>query len=124
MGRKALWGMAVLVSMAAYPAAAVYAGKVTGSSASFSRPIPKDDRIPQALNRLTFGPRPGDAAQVKAMGLKKWNTSCELPICPFAIAKKKEHRRPTQGVFGARRFGIPYATRGDLRNPVCEPYRQ
>lgn len=51
-------------------------------------------------------------------------TSCELPICPFAIAKKKEHRRPTQGVFGARRFGIPYATRGDLRNPVCEPYRQ
>ena len=72
MGRKALWGMAVLVSMAAYPAAAVYAGKATGGSASFSRQIPKDARILQALNRLTFGPRPGDAAQVKAMGLKKW----------------------------------------------------
>jgi uncharacterized protein (DUF1800 family) len=84
MGRKALWGMAVLVSMAAYPAAAVYAGKVTGSSASFSRPIPKDDRIPQALNRLTFGPRPGDAAQVKAMGLKKW---IDLQLHPERIAE-------------------------------------
>ena len=26
----------------------------------------------QALNRLTFGARPGDVEQVKAMGLKKW----------------------------------------------------
>jgi uncharacterized protein (DUF1800 family) len=38
----------------------------------FFKQIPKDQRIPQALNRLTFGPRPGDARQVKAIGLKKW----------------------------------------------------
>jgi len=72
MGRKALWGMAVLLSVAAYPGIAVYAGKTTADSAGFSRQISKDDRILQALNRLTFGPRPGDAAEVKGMGLKKW----------------------------------------------------
>lgn len=71
MGRTALWGMAVLLSVAAYPGAAIYAGKTAGS-ANFSRQISKDDRILQVLNRLTFGPRPGDAAQVKAVGLKKW----------------------------------------------------
>lgn len=31
-----------------------------------------DARILHALNRLTFGPRPGDVAAVKAMGLNKW----------------------------------------------------
>jgi uncharacterized protein (DUF1800 family) len=30
------------------------------------------ERILQALNRLTFGPRPGDVERVKAMGLEKW----------------------------------------------------
>ena len=72
MGRKALWGLAVLLSLAAYPGMAVYAKKTGAASASFSKQISKDDRILQTLNRLTFGPRPGDAALVKAMGLKKW----------------------------------------------------
>ncbi len=31
-----------------------------------------DDAIVHALNRLTFGPRPGDVARVKAMGLQDW----------------------------------------------------
>ena len=31
-----------------------------------------DERILQALNRLTFGPRPGDVEAVRAMGLEKW----------------------------------------------------
>jgi uncharacterized protein (DUF1800 family) len=38
----------------------------------FQKRIPASDRILHALNRLTFGPRPGDIAQVKALGLKKW----------------------------------------------------
>src|SRR5580704_14286933 len=29
-------------------------------------------RVLHALNRLTFGPRPGDFAAVQAMGLSKW----------------------------------------------------
>jgi Uncharacterized protein conserved in bacteria len=31
-----------------------------------------DEQIQQALNRLTFGPRPGDAAKVRSMGLSRW----------------------------------------------------
>ena len=34
--------------------------------------IPKDERVLHALNRLTFGPRPGDVARVQAMGLDAW----------------------------------------------------
>jgi len=35
--------------------------------------IPNDDAsIRHALNRLTFGPRPGDVARVKAIGLERW----------------------------------------------------
>jgi uncharacterized protein (DUF1800 family) len=38
----------------------------------FHLQIPKEDRIAHALDRLTFGPRPGDIERVKAIGLKKW----------------------------------------------------
>jgi hypothetical protein len=48
----------------------------------FRRSIPKEVRIGHALNRLTFGPRPGDAARVKAMGLKKW---LDLELYPDRI---------------------------------------
>ncbi len=34
--------------------------------------IQGDERILHALNRLTFGPRPGEMAAVKAMGLDRW----------------------------------------------------
>ena len=36
------------------------------------RELPADQQILQALNRLTFGPRPGDALRVRATGLDKW----------------------------------------------------
>src|SRR5258706_11402013 len=38
----------------------------------FQKKLNKDDQILHALDRLTFGPRPGDLATVKKMGLKKW----------------------------------------------------
>ena len=34
--------------------------------------LTQDQRVLHALNRLTFGPRPGDVAAVEAMGLDKW----------------------------------------------------
>ncbi|HEX3746155.1 MAG TPA: DUF1800 family protein [Bryobacteraceae bacterium] len=61
MRRKAFWGLGIAVILAAY-----------ADTASFSKQIPGDERIRQALNRLTFGARPGDIQQVKAVGLKKW----------------------------------------------------
>jgi len=38
----------------------------------FQKKLSKDDQILHALDRLTFGPRPGDVERVKRMGLKKW----------------------------------------------------
>jgi uncharacterized protein (DUF1800 family) len=61
MRRKAYWGLGIVLILAAY-----------AETSSFNKPISGDDRIQQALNRLTFGARPGDVEQVKATGLKKW----------------------------------------------------
>ena len=36
------------------------------------RELPADQQIIQALNRLTFGPRPGDVQKVRAVGLDNW----------------------------------------------------
>ena len=36
------------------------------------RDLPADQQIIQALNRLTFGAKPGDALKVRAIGLDKW----------------------------------------------------
>jgi uncharacterized protein (DUF1800 family) len=38
----------------------------------FQKKLSKDDQILHALDRLTFGPRPGDVERVKKIGLKKW----------------------------------------------------
>ncbi len=38
----------------------------------FETKLPPDRQIVQALNRLTFGPRPGDVEEVKHLGLEKW----------------------------------------------------
>lgn len=62
------------------PATAALAGIVvlaafsTAVAAKKKKPAALDDnkRIVHALNRLTFGPRPGDAERVKAIGLDKW----------------------------------------------------
>lgn len=39
---------------------------------SFSQKLDKDDRLRHALDRLTFGPKPGDFERIHALGLKKW----------------------------------------------------
>ncbi|HEX4595452.1 MAG TPA: DUF1800 domain-containing protein, partial [Bryobacteraceae bacterium] len=38
----------------------------------FQKKLPKDQQIVHALDRLTFGPKPGDVAHIKKVGLKKW----------------------------------------------------
>jgi uncharacterized protein (DUF1800 family) len=38
----------------------------------FQKKLSKDDQILHALDRLTFGPRPGDVERIKKIGLKKW----------------------------------------------------
>ena len=38
----------------------------------FQEKLTKDQQILHTLDRLTYGPRPGDVDAVKKMGLKKW----------------------------------------------------
>jgi uncharacterized protein (DUF1800 family) len=39
---------------------------------AFQHKLSKDDQILHALDRLTFGPRPGDIEALRKLGLKKW----------------------------------------------------
>ena len=48
------------------------AKSTTGHSTSVSKQLEGDARILHALNRFTFGPRPGDVEAVRAEGLDKW----------------------------------------------------
>jgi uncharacterized protein (DUF1800 family) len=57
----------------------------------FQIKLTKDQQIMHALDRLTFGPRPGDVEQVKKIGLKKWvdlqlNPE-RIPETPFLQAR-------------------------------------
>jgi hypothetical protein len=73
MRSRAILALASVTFLAALPAVTAYAKKKDAPEArQFQQQISKDQRIEQALNRLTFGPRPGDAARVKAAGLKVW----------------------------------------------------
>jgi uncharacterized protein (DUF1800 family) len=81
----ALVASLLLLPGSAAPSPKKSAGKTTAENARlFHRSIPKQDRIQHALNRLTFGPRAGDAARVQSMGLKKW---IDLQLHPERIAE-------------------------------------
>src|SRR5688500_363715 len=43
-----------------------------GTLAGQARELPADQQIIHALNRLSFGPRPGDVQEVRAIGLDRW----------------------------------------------------
>jgi uncharacterized protein (DUF1800 family) len=60
-------------------------GSQDGKSGSrLPAPGSRDDAaIIHALNRLTYGPRPGDVERVKAMGLQKW---IETQLAPARIS--------------------------------------
>jgi uncharacterized protein (DUF1800 family) len=83
MHSKRLLALALVCGSVGVSGIAAYAAKAEADrTQEFLRQIPRDDRISQALNRLTFGPRPGDVAAVRTMGLKKW---IELQLHPQQI---------------------------------------
>ena len=55
--------------------------------AARSPKLSKDQQIIHALNRLTFGPRPGDVEAVRKIGVKKW---IDLQLHPERIAENPE----------------------------------
>jgi len=68
---RALLAGALCVLLVEQPVVAEAA--VTKSPTSTStKQIQGEERVLHALNRFTFGPRPGDIAAVQAIGLKRW----------------------------------------------------
>jgi uncharacterized protein (DUF1800 family) len=53
-----------------------------GAAGRFDTKLTPDQQILQALNRLTFGPRPGDVEEVRKIGVEKW---IELQLHPDQI---------------------------------------
>src|SRR5271166_5611480 len=53
----------------------------------FQKKLNNDQQALQALDRLTFGPRPGDVELVKKMGVKKW---VELQLHPDRIRENAD----------------------------------
>jgi uncharacterized protein (DUF1800 family) len=74
---KLTWIAAALLSVAPIGISAQSSGaKKTQAKVAIIRPdvreLPADQQIIQALNRLTFGAKPGDALKVRAIGLDNW----------------------------------------------------
>ena len=63
---------ALLVLPPCEPVAFARRKKKEQPTAAGQSSLTQDQRVLQALNRLTFGPRPGDVAAVEAMGLDQW----------------------------------------------------
>jgi uncharacterized protein (DUF1800 family) len=53
----------------------------------FNQKLSPDQQIVHALNRLTFGPRPGDVEEVRRIGLNKW---IEFQLHPDGIPENPE----------------------------------
>ncbi len=56
----------------------------SGAAGPFDTKLTPDRQTLHALNRLTFGPRPGDVDEVRRMGVEKW---IELQLHPEQIAE-------------------------------------
>src|ERR1700689_366886 len=82
----------LLIPVLLIPALVVAAG-TANISRLFDQKLPKEKMILHALNRLTFGPRPGDLEAVRTMGLKKWIDlqlhPAQIPENPELLAKLK-----------------------------------
>ena len=69
----------LILAAAALAAQAASAGD---PGARFETKLTPEQKIEQALSRMTFGPRPGEAAEVRKLGLEKW---IELQLHPERI---------------------------------------
>src|SRR6266851_4017406 len=67
---RALMSSVLCILMVEQPVVA--AAAVSKPVAASTKQIQSEQRVLHALNRFTFGPRPGDMAAVQTMGLKRW----------------------------------------------------
>src|ERR1700735_2372019 len=73
----------LVLSLAQQPAVLLAAASPLWHSKHNSpQEMAENERAAHALNRLTFGPRPGDLERVEAIGVKKW---IEMQLNPEQI---------------------------------------
>src|SRR5580658_7576384 len=74
----------LILSLVQDPATLLAAGAPGWHSkrANAVQPLTEEERATHALNRLTFGPRPGDMERIQAIGVKKW---IEMQLNPEQI---------------------------------------
>jgi len=65
------------LTLLAAPVPGWHAKKTTAA-----KPLTEEERATHALNRLTFGPKPGDLERIQAIGVKKW---IEMQLNPEQI---------------------------------------
>ncbi len=79
--------LAMALACAAILPARTVGKKLEADYSQFQRKLPKNQQILHALDRLTFGPRPGYVQAVKKIGLKKW---IDLQLHPERIRENPE----------------------------------
>ncbi|MEP7086296.1 MAG: DUF1800 family protein, partial [Gemmatimonadota bacterium] len=85
--RSATLALLLVLALAACSSAQSGTGRVATASTSGEvsqgvREQTADEQVKQALNRVAFGARPGDAERVRAMGVDKW---IEIQLSPRKI---------------------------------------
>ncbi|HWX56272.1 MAG TPA: DUF1800 domain-containing protein [Verrucomicrobiae bacterium] len=94
---RKLWFLVLAIAFFV-PAGLLMAGDDPVKTASPQTQMDENKRVLQALNRFTFGPRPGDAEKVRALGLDPWfeqqlypekidNAAMEGRLAPFRTLK-------------------------------------
>ena len=76
----------LLIPLLSISALLAAAGK-SDVSQLFHKKLSSEQKTLHALNRLTFGPRPGDVEAIRKMGLKKW---IDLQLHPSQIPENAE----------------------------------
>jgi len=90
MTRKFFAVSTLLLYAVASVAARTSKPKPQADYTAFRHKLSKDDQIVHALDRLAFGPRPGDVEAVHKLGLKKW---IDLQLHPERIPENPEVAR-------------------------------
>ena len=99
----ALWLCSSLCVTPFASAQSAAAARATAAKAGYrSTQLHGDARILHALNRFTFGPRPGDLEAARAMGLEKW---FDQQLHPASLDETAFDARLAQ--FPAMQWGIP-----------------
>src|SRR5580693_3378343 len=73
-----------VIAIAAIAIAAVTLPRPGHATSPFDQRLNPEQQIVHALNRLTFGPRPGDVEEVQRLGLAKW---MEMQLHPEQITE-------------------------------------